>query len=251
MVKTTSVWKSKEVVDAFLESERGAVPGTNLQFEIIGKIIQLWFDNPSRILDLGCGNGILGRYLLDKFPSASGVFIDFSDPMLESARNNLKDVPESTLLKADFSTQHWIESVGPYQPFDIIISGFAIHHQPHERKMELYSEIYNLLSPGGIFLNMEHVISSTPEVEELFEQYYIDHLFNFQIKSDPGISREEVTKSFSERPDKDEDKLSPVEQQCNWLRDIGFNDVDCFFKLFEIAIFGGRKTPTKPLQPND
>jgi len=56
---------------------------------------------------------------------------------------------------------------------------------------------------------------------------------------------------FSERPDKDENKIAPVEQQCGWLRDIGFNDVDCFFKLFEIAIFGGRKTPENPLQPND
>ncbi len=38
-----------------------------------------------------------------------------------------------------------------------------------------------------------------------------------------------------------ENILALVEDQCDWLREIGFSDVDCFFKLFEVAIFGGRK----------
>ena len=41
--------------------------------------------------------------------------------------------------------------------------------------------------------------------------------------------------------DKDEDQLAPIEAQCEWLREIGFKDVDCFFKHFEIGLFGGRK----------
>jgi len=34
-----------------------------------------------------------------------------------------------------------------------------------------------------------------------------------------------------------------VEVQCEWLRDAGFIDVDCFFKAFELAIFGGKRPP--------
>jgi hypothetical protein len=41
--------------------------------------------------------------------------------------------------------------------------------------------------------------------------------------------------------DKKENIPAPVEKQCQWLRDIGFQDVDCFFKTFELALFGGRK----------
>jgi hypothetical protein len=37
--------------------------------------------------------------------------------------------------------------------------------------------------------------------------------------------------------------LAPVDLQCAWLRLIGFQDVDCFFKVFELALFGGRKAP--------
>ena len=35
--------------------------------------------------------------------------------------------------------------------------------------------------------------------------------------------------------------LAPVGDQCDWLREIGFEDVDCYFKIFELAVFGGRK----------
>jgi len=43
------------------------------------------------------------------------------------------------------------------------------------------------------------------------------------------------------RPDKAANILAPVETQCRWLRRIGFVEVDCYFKHFELAVFGGRR----------
>jgi len=241
MTKNKSVWESKDVANAFLEGERGAVPGTELQLGIINKIINEWFPHPEKILDLGCGNGILGKYLLGKLTEAKGTFIDLSDTMLEAATENLKNYPESKIIKADFSTGDWLNKIRDEQSFDIIISGFSIHHLTDQRKKELYGEIYNLLTPGGIFINMDHVKSATHDVESTFEQYYIDHLHKFQFQTNSEITRQEVADSFINRPDRDEDKPALVDVQCNWLEDIGFKDVDCFFKLFVIAVFGGRK----------
>ena len=241
MNKITSVWEIGENAKKFLDCERGAVPGTEMQFEIIRHIAREWCVTPSSILDLGCGDGILGRFLLQNFPSASGVFVDFSDAMLEAARSSLGDNQNAVLLKADFSSPEWLGSITSHRPFDIVVSGFAIHHQPDERKRELYSEIYSLLSPGGVFLNLEHVASETPAVEKLFEEFYIDRLHDFRLKSDPGTSREAAANIYRNRPDKHEDKPASVGGQCMWLREIGFDDVDCYFKVFEIALFGGRK----------
>jgi hypothetical protein len=43
------------------------------------------------------------------------------------------------------------------------------------------------------------------------------------------------------RPDKSENILAPVEAQCTWLSEIGFVEVDCFFRILELALFGGQK----------
>jgi len=48
-----------------------------------------------------------------------------------------------------------------------------------------------------------------------------------------------MLKQFLERPDRAANILASVEDQCRWLRDIGFVEVDCFWKYFELAIFGG------------
>lgn len=237
-----SQWQTKEVACAFLEGVRGAIPGADLQLSVIGKIVERWCDAPSRILDLGCGNGILGRSLLSVYPSAEGVFVDFSEPMLGAARESLRDTSNARVIQADFGTPEWVEAVSSHRPFDVVVSGYAIHHQPDERKRALYEEIYGLLTPGGVFLNLEHVASLSPAGGELFDDFFIDHLYAFHIKSDPERTREAVVDGYYERPDKDENILAPVEEQCEWLREIGFQDVDCFFKVFELALFGGRKT---------
>jgi SAM-dependent methyltransferase len=241
MTQANSRWQTEELATAFLQGVRGAIPGADLQLAVLGKIVQLWCESPPVILDLGCGDGILGRYLLGRLLGAKGVFADFSDPMLKAAKAATADLPQATVVSADFSTPAWIKSVGEYGPFDVIVSGFAIHHQPDLRKQEIYREVFQLLTPGGIFLNLEHVASLTPAGERLFDEFFIDHLHQFHDRTSPEKSREDVADTYYRRPDKQENILAPVEVQCQWLRHIGFTDVDCFFKTFELALFGGRK----------
>jgi len=242
MTQPKSPWQTRERATAFLTGVRGAIPGANLQLAVIGKIAKLWCQASATFLDLGCGDGILGRFLLDTLPASQGVFVDFSDPMLDAARKSFSGNRQATFVKADFAKPEWLDAVAPYRPFDIVVSGFAIHHEPDERKKALYSEIHDLLAPGGIFLNLEHVASFTAAGEQLFDEFFMDHLQDFHARSDPDVTRDTLAEAYSNRPDKEENILAPVEEQCRWLRDLGFHDVDCFFKVFELALFGGRKT---------
>jgi ubiquinone/menaquinone biosynthesis C-methylase UbiE len=236
-----SKWQTSELTKAYLDGVRGAIPGAKLQLEVLSKIISIWRPRPSVILDLGCGDGILGRMLLDEHPAVHLIFADFSAPMLEELQKQIKSNERATIVRTDFSALDWSKRVATENSIDVVVSGFAIHHQPDRRKMDLYSEIYNLLKEGGVFLNLEHVSSVTPAGQTLFDSFFIDNLLQFHMNSDSTRTRQEIEETYYHRPDKAENILAPVETQCQWLRQIGFKDVDCFFKIFELALFGGRK----------
>ena len=130
-------------------------------------------------------------------------------------------------------------SIGHYAErgtVDCIVSGYAIHHLPHAKKKELYQEIYHMLAPGGIFINVEHTASATPELEKLHDELFIDHLANHSKKD-----RQQVAEDYNSRPDKEDNILERVDIQVNWLREIGFKHADCYFKWMELAVFGGVK----------
>jgi hypothetical protein len=161
--------------------------------------------------------------------------------MLDVARDKLGGSDRATIIKADFASSEWISELGNYPMFDLVVSRLSIHHQTNIRKKQLYREIYDLLSIGGIFLNLEQVASSTARIAEVYYEYLIDCLYAFYHQSDPDRSRRDVAEGFYSNPARKENILALVEAQCGWLREIGFQDVDCFFKVFEHAMFGGRK----------
>ena len=81
------------------------------------------------------------------------------------------------VLHGDFS-----DSLTPFvapNSVDCIVSGFAIHHLPHDKKKKLYAEIYSLLKTGGIFINIEHTASASPKLETLYDQQFIHHLATY------------------------------------------------------------------------
>ncbi len=237
----SSKWKTKELSRSFLENVRGAIPSAETQIEVILKIISIWNPDIKRAMDFGCGDGILGKFILSKFPSIELFCLDFSDTMLDAARKNMEKLDSVHFIKSDFSFSDWKEPVSELGGFDLVVSGFSIHHQPNERKKEIYKEIYDILNPNGIFLNLEHVSSTTKEVETIFNDYFIDHLCSFHSKANPDTKRHIIADKYYNRPDKKENILAPLDIQCKWLQEIGYQDVDCFFKIFELALFGGRK----------
>lgn len=245
---TIAAWKSTDLAQAYLTSVRGAVPLADEQIEIMLRLIN-GLGRPVRtFLDLGCGDGILAAAVLGQHPQARGVLLDFSEPMLEAARSRLQQFAlQLSFVLMDYGEPSWAASVAEMAPFDVIVSGYSIHHQPDERKRELYAELFDLLQPGGIFINIEHVASPTTWTAELFDKYFIDALYAYHLNQGGTKSRVQVAQEFYHRPDKGANLLAPVELQCRWLREIGFQDVDCYLKVFELAVFGGRRPDCGPM----
>lgn len=167
-----------------------------------------------RILDLGTGDGRLLALVRKQHPETEALAIDFSPAMLEAARKRF--VGDSRVAVVEHNMDARLPSLGK---FDAVISSFAIHHLVHERKRELYAEIYGLLNAGGVFCNLEHVASPTQRLHEEFLQR-----IGFTVETeDPS------------------NKLLDLQTQLNWLREIGYSDVDCQWKWRELALLTGRR----------
>ena len=244
MPRKDTAWKSATLANKYLQTIRGVIPLASEQLDVMIRAITS-LTEVNRFLDLGCGSGILSSAILDRFPKACGALVDFSGPMLAAAREQLAAYADNlTFVDADLASPSWVKNLKEKAPYNVIVSGFALHHLTDERKKQIYTEIHDLLQPGGIFLNIEHVASATPWVESLFETLFIDRLYE---KEQGGArTREELGKEYYHREDKKANILALVEHQCQWLRDIGYQDVDCYFKILELAVFGGRRAPKVP-----
>jgi trans-aconitate methyltransferase len=86
----------------------------------------------ARLLDLGSGDGRLLALLLLACPAARGVSIDFPPPMLEQLRQQFQREPRVQVKSHDLEQQ--LPALGT---FGLVVSSFAIHHLPLQRKCEL------------------------------------------------------------------------------------------------------------------
>jgi len=237
---TAEVWQDREVIDRYLSGVRGGIPLAGEQIRVLLRLAEAAVPVLTRFLDLGCGDGVLGRSLLGRWPRARGVFLDFASPMIDACRQALgSNASRHELVQADYGRSDWTAAVNALGPFDVVVSGYSIHHQEDAKKRELYRDIFALLQPGGLFLNLEHVASASPWGEAVFDTYFMDALVAFHERSATGKPRAEVESEYYRREDKAANRLTPVEVQCDWLRELGYERVDCFFKVFELALFGG------------
>lgn len=145
-----------------------------------------------------------------------GVALDFSEPMLQLARKRFAKEKLVKVMEHDLNVPPPAAELGS---FDLVISGLAIHHVTHERKKQLYQEIFHLLNHNGVFCNLEHVASPTESLHRKF------------LKA-VGLTPETYDPS---------NKLLYVETKLRWLREIGFQDVDCLWKWREVALHVGLK----------
>jgi tRNA (cmo5U34)-methyltransferase len=217
--KPVNLWSSSEHARDYLEradsiKHRGEGEATLLEFVP---------PNTRRILDLGTGDGRLlaivrGELTRQANAEVEAVAVDFSPAMLDAARKRFAG--DSSVTVVEHNMDNPLTQIEPkLGKFDAVISSFAIHHLVHERKRELYGEIYDRLNPGGVFCNLEHVASSTPRLHEAFL-----HSIGYTVETeDPS------------------NKLLDMETQLGWLREIGFIDVDCHWKWRELALLVGRR----------
>jgi len=180
-----------------------------------------------RILDVGAGTGLLAGLVARRHPSARLTLLDFSEEMLARARQRFAGAPVPVEIRVGDS-----RSAPLGGPWDAIVSALSIHHLQDAEKRDLSARAFAALAPGGIFVNADNVCAEDPAVQARDRTAWIEAMRAAGLPEADlraGLLRTEV------------DVLAPLALQLGWLRELGFEQVDCAYKWRHFAVFSGRR----------
>jgi ubiquinone/menaquinone biosynthesis C-methylase UbiE len=234
----TRAWQQAELVGEFLHERQTLLPLLDVQEDLVRRIFERRGREVRRFLDIGSGDGAMTQLVQGFAPDARAVLVDFSEPMLARAAERLGE-PDGRwqAVRADLSSPSWHERL-PAGPFDAAVSSYAIHHLEPERKRALFGELFGLLEPGGIFVNMDVVTVEGP-LRGLFDDEMASNAIHAEHVRGGSRSDEEVAEQFVS--DDNEDRPDSAPDQLRWLREAGFAHAELHFKWAEGAVYGGTR----------
>ena len=187
-------------------------------------------DEEFRVLDLGAGTGLSSALVSEAFPEAHFTLVDASEGMLSLAEERFVDRPERFEMRVlDFAEEPLPEVPGGYE---VVVSALAIHHLSGEDKKKLFGKVYEVLADGGVFVNGDQVQGPTPELEKRYGEVWLQ-----QVREN-GVEERDLADALCRMQ---EDRQDTLEEQLAWLRELGFEQVDCAYKNYRFAVYGGRK----------
>lgn len=212
--------------DAYDDLIPRLIPGYFEQEREILAAIPFVHEMPIRVADLGCGTGALSRTVLDAFPAATLAGFDIAPGMIEACRERLAGFGGRVSLSlADIDGD---DLGGPY---DVVVSGLAIHHLEDESKRRLFRRVLEALEPDGVFLIREIVLGETAEETERL------HAGWRSFMRDNGVDDAHWFEKYLH-----EDRPTSLRAQLAWLEEAGFDDVRALWSRLNFAVFGGRRS---------
>ncbi|WP_292371396.1 MULTISPECIES: class I SAM-dependent methyltransferase [unclassified Methanosarcina] len=217
--------KFDDISKKYDEQRRKFIPCFDDFYGMLVSVASINTENP-KILDIGAGTGLLSAFLMKRYPNASFTLIDISEKMLDIAKDRFRGNSNVEFIVADYSKCSFIKK------YDMVVSALSIHHLENKEKKEIYKKSYSLLRQNGIIINADQVYGETPFIENLNKRVWRHYIEN------SGLSKEEILAGYERIK---LDKESTLDQQINWLKEVGFCDVSCIYKYYHFAVMFGRK----------
>ena len=181
-----------------------------------------------RVLDLGCGNGILSELVFRKLPHSYIVGFDLTENMLNAFNKKLaKYSGKFELKQGDFRN----DPIGVN--YDIVIAGLTLHHLTWEEREQFYKTLYSSLNGGGLFIARDIIIDEDQNI--INQQYGLWKEFMKFNGEDP---------EFWYAKHIEKDHPITLTDHFSWLRKAGFSEVACQWRLYNFAITTAKKKKT-------
>ena len=185
-------------------------------------------DRPLRVLDLGAGTGLLSAMVAERFPDARITLTDISEEMLEMAQRRFPAGP----TRFDFRVMDYTGEEG-WGEYEIIVSALSVHHLEDSDKQRVFRKVYESLLPSGAFVNADQVLGAKPEIEERYHGYWLRRVRG------SGVADQDLNAALERMK---EDKSATLASQLVWMKEAGFDSIDCVYKDYQFAVYGGYKS---------
>jgi SAM-dependent methyltransferase len=123
------------------------------------------------VLDLGCGNGELGKELFIRGHKGPYVGLDSNADLLKIARGNLPELSSVSLIQKNLTSPSWDTDL-PVKQYDIILAFAVLHHIPGAAlRQQLIEKIKSLSVPDGRFIHSEWQFLNSPRLRKRIQPW--------------------------------------------------------------------------------
>ena len=117
------------------------------------------WDHSLRIAELGAGDGVLTRHILDRMsPQAQLDVFEISPDLVESLREWTDPRMQVRACSAEYLS-------GEY---DVIFSGLPLLSLPPETREAILSAVHDVLGPRGVFIQFQYTSLTQPTLSRYF-----------------------------------------------------------------------------------
>jgi tRNA (cmo5U34)-methyltransferase len=233
-----SSWSQSDNVKAYQDDADHYLPERALLLNVLVSFYRHFVKqaDSARVLDLGCGDGIVSAALLHADPSIYLQAIDGSEDMIAAARERLPGLRAENLHVATF--RDLIADTVVVGPFDCVISAFAIHHIDLVEKQLLFRWVFRNLKSSGVFLNLDVVLPSAPSHEDWYYTLWREWIVRHQKENGISNNFRHIPSEARARPENHYDTLK---DQLDALRQAGFAEVECHCRFGLFGIYTGMR----------
>lgn len=222
---------------------RIVVPGRSEQIRILVGLIPARRDEGFSAVELGAGQGVLARAVLNRFPRCRYLAYDRSPRMLAALRRTLRGYgPRAAVCGFDLAAAAWRRDLP--RPLRCVLASLVVHHLTDAAKRRLFLDVAARLEPGGAFLMADLVAPPNAAAQRLFAAQWdrAAHAQSRRVRLGADALRRFTRGGWNHYAAKNPDpydRPARLLHQLRWLEEAGLERVDCFWMQAGHAIFGG------------
>src|SRR4030042_4820297 len=132
--------------------------------EILKKHFSLQKSNRFDVLEVGCGSGVTSEIILKADKRIHLVAVDNELKMISQIKKKLvKHVGQKRVKIVKADALEYVKKI-PSSNFDVFASALTIHNFSCKYRQKFLMEVYKLLKPGSLFVNMDRYAHDDPKI---------------------------------------------------------------------------------------